>query len=454
MNRLVSSPRKIAFDVLLAVEDEDAYANLLLPSKLNSAQLSSSDAAFATELAYGTLRMQGFYDAVISNAAQRDIENIDTPLLVILRLGTHQLLNMRVPPHAAVNESVKLAQKLVSQSSSGFINAVLRRIERHDLKDWQDFLTRDVSDHSEKLSILYSHPTWIIRAFKSALEADNRHDELEDLLGSNNVNPLVTFIKMPGEDEQYPDVARSTSYSPYGFTIPGGGDPRFFPGVAEGVVRVQDEGSQLAGLLLSQISGGENSRWLDMCAGPGGKAALLAATARDQHSTLTANEIVPARVGLVEDALDPYSNVSITNEDGRVFSSEHPNSFQRVLLDAPCTGLGALRRRPEARWRKQPADVPELTKLQEELLVSSVETCEPGGVVAYVTCSPHIAETRGVLNNVIRKRSDVIELDAREYLEKISLQPLNLTGTHLSAQLWPHAHGTDAMFISLLRKSL
>jgi 16S rRNA (cytosine967-C5)-methyltransferase len=454
MNRLVSSPRKIAFDVLLAVEDEDAYANLLLPSKLNSAQLSSSDAAFATELAYGTLRMQGFYDAVISNAAQRDIENIDTPLLVILRLGTHQLLNMRVPPHAAVNESVKLAQKFVSQSSSGFINAVLRRIERHDLKDWQDFLTRDVSDHSEKLSILYSHPTWIIRAFKSALEADNRHDELEDLLGSNNVNPLVTFIKMPGEDEQYPDGARSTSYSPYGFTIPGGGDPRFIQGVSNGVVRVQDEGSQLAGLLLSQISGGENSRWLDMCAGPGGKAALLAATARDQNSTLTANEIVPARVGLVEDALGPYRNVSITNDDGRIFSSEHPNSFPRVLLDAPCTGLGALRRRPEARWRKQPADVPELTKLQEELLVSSVETCEPGGVVAYVTCSPHIAETRGVLNNVIRKRSDVIELDAREYLEKISLEPLNITGSHLSAQLWPHAHGTDAMFISLLRKSL
>jgi 16S rRNA (cytosine967-C5)-methyltransferase len=454
MNRLVSSPRKIAFDVLLAVEDDDAYANLLLPSKLNSAQLSSSDAAFATELAYNTLRMQGFYDAVISNAAQRDIENIDTPLLVILRLGTHQLLNMRVPPHAAVNESVKLAQKFVSQSSSGFINAVLRRIERHDLKDWQDFLTRDVSDHSEKLSILYSHPTWIIRAFKSALEADNRHDELEDLLGSNNVNPLVTFIRMPGEDEQYPDGARSTSYSPYGFTIPGGGDPRFIPGVAEGVVRVQDEGSQLAGLLLSQISGGENSRWLDMCAGPGGKAALLAATSRDQHSTLTANEIVPARVGLVEDALGPYRNVSITNDDGRIFSSEHPNSFQRVLLDAPCTGLGALRRRPEARWRKQPADVPELTKLQEELLVSSVESCEPGGVVAYVTCSPHIAETRGVLNNVIRKRSDVIELDAREYLEKISLEPLNITGSHLSAQLWPHAHGTDAMFISLLRKSL
>lgn len=454
MNRIVSSPRKIAFDVLLAVEDDDAYANLLLPSKLNSAELSSSDSAFATELAYGTLRMQGFYDAVISNAAQRDIDSIDTPLLVILRLGTHQLLNMRVPPHAAVNESVKLAQKLVSQSSSGFINAVLRRIERHDLNDWQDFLTRDVSDHTERLSILYSHPTWIIRAFRSALEADNRDGELEELLASNNVNPLVTYVAMPGEDERYPDGAKRTLFSPFGFTIPGGGDPRFIPGVSDGVVRVQDEGSQLAGLLLSQIPGGENSKWLDICAGPGGKAALLAATARDEHSSVTANEIVPARVGLVEDALGPYSNVSITNEDGRVFSSTHPNSFQRVLLDAPCTGLGALRRRPEARWRKQPADVPELTKLQEELLVSSVESCEPGGVVAYVTCSPHIAETRGVLNNVIRKRSDVTELDAREYLGNFSVTPLNLTGSHLSAQLWPHAHGTDAMFISLLRKSL
>ena len=361
---------------------------------------------------------------------------------------------MRVTPHAAVNENVKLAQKFVTQSSSGFINAVLRRIERHDLKDWQEFLTRNATDEIEKLSILYSHPTWIIRAFRTALEADDRHSELEELLASNNVNPLVTFIRMPGENDIFPDGAKRTLFSPYGFTVPGGGDPRFIPGVSEGEVRVQDEGSQLAGLLLSQIPGGDKSAWLDLCAGPGGKAALLAATARDQESTVTANEIVPARVGLVEDALGPYRNVSITNEDGRVFSSEHSDSFKRVLLDAPCTGLGALRRRPEARWRKQPSDVPQLTKLQEELLVSSVETCEPGGVVAYVTCSPHIAETRGVLNNVIRKRTDVTELDAREYLDKFSVTPLNLTGTHPSVQLWPHAHGTDAMFISLLRKSL
>jgi 16S rRNA (cytosine967-C5)-methyltransferase len=154
-----ASPRRIAFDVLLAVEVDDAYANLLLPARLNSFDLSASDAAFATELTYGTLRMQGFYDSVISNAAQRDIRSIDTPLLVILRLGTHQLLNMRVPSHAAVNESVTLAQKNVSQSSTGFINAVLRRIERHDLKDWQEFLTRDLSDEIERLSILYSHPS-------------------------------------------------------------------------------------------------------------------------------------------------------------------------------------------------------------------------------------------------------------------------------------------------------
>ncbi len=454
MNPKHASPRRIAFDVLLAVEVDDAYANLLLPARLNSFDLSASDAAFATELTYGTLRMQGFYDSVISNAAQRDIRSIDTPLLVILRLGTHQLLNMRVPSHAAVNESVTLAQKNVSQSSTGFINAVLRRIERHDLKDWQEFLTRDLSDEIERLSILYSHPSWIIRAFRSSLEADNRHGELEQLLASNNENPHVTFISMPGEQSPYPAGSKQTQYSPYGFTIAGGGDPRSIPGVSEGTIRIQDEGSQLAGLLLSEIPGAENSAWLDVCAGPGGKAALLAATSRVQHSTLTANEIVPARVGLVEDALAPFSNVIITNEDGRSFNSEHPDFFERILLDAPCTGLGALRRRPEARWRKQPSDVPELTKLQEELLFSSVDACKPGGVIAYVTCSPHLAETRGVLNNVIRKRIDVSEIDTKGYLENISVAPLMLTGSQLSAQFWPHSHGTDAMFISLLRKSL
>lgn len=439
----------------MAVDEDDAYANLALPAKIKEFGLSSNDAGLATELTYGTIRMQGFYDRVIANAAARDIESVDLVVLNILRMGVHQLLNMRVAQHAAVDESVNLAEHMASLGAVGFVNAVLRRTSRHDLADWQEFITKDISINEERLAALYSHPVWIVRSLKLSLEAEGRGEELEALLASNNANPRVTLVELPGFVDTNDDVeGEPTKYSPLGMSLNTGGDPTRFSRVREGVVRVQDEGSQLAALVLSRhhdIVQGE--RWLDMCAGPGGKAALLAAEAAIGGADLIANEVLPGRAELVKNALAILPDVRVVTGDGVQIGQEQPKSFDRILLDAPCTGLGALRRRPEARWRKSPKDVGDLTGLQSQLLTSALQALKPGGVLAYVTCSPHLAETRGVVEGALRKNSQITELDARAALSEVAMKPMDIAGDSLSVQLWPHRHGTDGMFISLLTKS-
>lgn len=454
-SRPVTPARLVAFDVLIAVDEDDAYANLALPSKIKELGLSSNDAGLATELTYGTLRMQGFYDKVIANAAARDIETIDLVVLNILRMGVHQLLNMRVATHAAVDESVNLAEHMASLGAVGFVNAVLRRISRHDLQDWQNFVTRDITNVEEKLAILYSHPVWIVRSLKQSLEAEGRGEELEALLAADNINPRVTLVELPGFVDTNDEVeGEPTQFSPVGMSLVTGGDPTRFARVREGVVRVQDEGSQLAALTLSRGRDAHaREKWLDMCAGPGGKAALLAAEAELTGASFIANEVIPARADLVRQALAVLPGAEVMTGDGREIGDTMPNTFDRILLDAPCTGLGALRRRPEARWRKSPKDVGDLTGLQAELMRSALLALKPGGILAYVTCSPHLAETRGIVEGALRKYPKVSELDARQAITGVSLSSLDLAGETKSVQLWPHRHGTDAMFIALLTKS-
>jgi 16S rRNA (cytosine967-C5)-methyltransferase len=219
---------------------------------------------------------------------------------------------------------------------------------------------------------------------------------------------------------------------------------------------VQDEGSQLAALALSRarpIVPGE--RWLDLCAGPGGKAALLAAEALAGGATLVANEVVPARAGLVSNALSVFADPpQVLVQDGTRIGSTLPAQFDRILLDAPCTGLGALRRRPEARWRKRPADVAELTALQSDLLASALGALKPGGILAYVTCSPHLGETRSIVAAALEKAGESVRrMDTVAVLASVTLAPLDLGESTGHVQLWPQRHGTDAMFICLLQTS-
>lgn len=453
----VSPARLVAYDVLAAVRDDEAYANLLLPARIRRAGLSRTDAAFATELTYGTLRRQGTYDHVIELAAGRATSAIDPAVLDVLRLGAHQLLATRVPTHAAVNEQVALARR-VEPKAAGFVNAVLRTISRTSPDGWRDLVAEGARNEDERLARLESHPEWIVRALRAALEREGRGDELGELLAADNAAPRVNLAVLPGLGTDPDDIPgfEPDRYSPIG----GVADDAV--GAAEasgGRVRVQDEGSQLAALALTRawpVRAGE--RWLDLCAGPGGKTAVLAAEAAAAGAVLAANELAPARAELVRRAIAGVPTpVDVRVGDGRELDAAAlgaPEGFDRILLDAPCTGLGALRRRPEARWRKQPSDVAELTRLQGELFDAAVRALAPGGILAYVTCSPHTAETHGTLHAALRRWGGGIrKLDTRAAVQALSRHPLDLAGESETVQLWPHRHGTDAMFVALVQRN-
>ena len=451
----VQPARRIAYEVIAAVRESEAYANLLLPTRIRRAGLGGRDAGLATELTYGTLRGLGYYDAVIAIAARRPTSKIDPGILDVLRLGTHQLLAMRIARHAAVDESVTLAKE-VARSASGFVNGVLRTIGRSAPEAWQARVLDGVDGADARLAIEHSHPEWVVAALRRALAAEGRQAELAELLTADNAAPRVGVVALPGlavpgELGGVPD-----RYSPVGAASESG-DPAGTAAVAEGRARVQDEGSQLAALALSRarpIAAGE--RWLDLCAGPGGKAALLAAEAAAGGARFTANEISPARAELVRQALAALPvPPAVTEEDGRAIGTREPAAFDRILLDAPCTGLGALRRRPEARWRKRPSDVPELAAVQRSLLSSALDALKPGGLLAYVTCSPHLDETASVVDAVLAAREDARRLDTAAALAGVTVHRLELGDRpDGSVQLWPHRHGTDAMYISLIERAL
>lgn len=446
--RPLDSARRAAFDVLRAVSDRDAYANLVLPALLRERGITGRDAAFATELAYGSSRTRGLLDAIIADAAGRPIERIDPVLLDLLRLGAYQLLFTRVETHAAVSTTVEQAAIEFDSARAGFVNAVLRTISSRDADQWVTKLAPDPAvDPVGHAAFVHAHPRWIAQAFTDALGADA--GELNALLESDNARPAVHLAARPGSmnaAELAAEVGGSIGrYSPYAVYMPGGDPGRLKP-VRDGQALVQDEGSQLVAraLVLAELDGPDSGRWLDLCAGPGGKTALLAALGASSGARVTAVEPAPRRADLVEQNTRGL-DVEVLRVDGRDPVLEP--GFDRVLLDAPCTGLGALRRRPEARWRRGPGDVPQLVKLQRELLASAIELVRPGGVVLYATCSPHLAETVGVAADAVRRRP-VAAVDARPLFE-----PVDRLGDGPYVQLWPHRHGTDAMFAAAFRKA-
>jgi 16S rRNA (cytosine967-C5)-methyltransferase len=456
--RRTDPARQAAYDVLRAVEAEDAYANLVLPKVLRQRRVSGRDAAFATELAYGALRGRGLYDAVLADCVDRPLSQIDAPLLDVLRLGAHQLLDMRVPSHAAVSESVGLARSAAGAGAGGFVNAVLRKVAEHDLPTWVARVAPPAdTDRVGHLAVSRSHPAWVVRAMREALGAHGRDPgELEALLDADNARPAVALAALPGlatVAELVDAGAQPGRWSPVAAVLPSG-DPGALDAVRGGRARVQDEGSQLAALtLLAADVEGPDERWADLCAGPGGKAALLAAAAAGRGASLVAVEAAEHRARLVSQALEGSpGRWEVRTGDGREVGIDEPGRYDRVLVDVPCTGLGALRRRPEARWRRQPSDLAALAPLQRALLASALDAVRAGGVVAYVTCSPHPAETLAVVDDVLRRRDDVTREDTPALLRAAAGRDVPDAGTGPTVQLWPHLHGTDAMFVAVLRK--
>lgn len=429
--------RTAAYAVIRAVHSEDAYTNLALPAVLARYGLSGRDAAFVTELAAGTIRRRGTYDAILAACLDRPLTRVDPPVLDALRLGAHQLLSMRVPAHAAVGTTVDLVRAEVHRGAAGFANAVLRKVAAVDLDAWIARVAPDPeADPLGHAEVRYAHPRWVVEQLAAALAADGRSDDLDALLAADNEPAKVTLVARPGLcelDELTRAGAVPTGRSPYAAVLPAG-DPGAIAAVREGRAGVQDEGSQLAALALADAPlDGPDDRWLDMCAGPGGKAALLGALAAGRGAHLVANELQEHRATLVRRAVRRLEG-SVTVQTGDATAPAWGSgTFDRVLLDAPCTGLGALRRRAEARWRRTPEDLATLVDLQRRLLGVAAASVRPGGVVGYVTCSPVLAETREIVDAALAAQPDL----SLEHVE----------------QLWPHVDGTDAMFVALLRRS-
>lgn len=434
--------RRAAYDTVRTVHAADGYANLVLSDILGERRLDTRDAAFATELAHGTLRREGTYDRVLALASGRSLDTLQPAVVDVLRLGTHQLLGMRVPTHAAVTATVDLAASAIGERVAGLVNAILRKVAQRDLDGWLDDLVGDGTGLAAVATRLH-HPLWVAQAFSDVLG-----DETPEVLEADNVPPRTTLVVRPSlyrREQLVADGAVATPYSPFGAVWTG--NPSDLPAVRDGRVGVQDEGSQLVALALARADAVAGP-WLDLCAGPGGKAALLAGLAAEAGETLVASERQPHRARLVAAALRAYpEGTGVIAADG-TRPAWRPGTFGRVLADVPCTGLGALRRRPEARWRRQPSDLADLVPLQEALLRTAVDALAPGGVVAYVTCSPHQSETEEVVAAVLAD-TDLEVVDVPSLLPEVSDAA---RGPYL--QLWPHRHGTDAMFCAVLRQKV
>jgi len=438
MPEIVDDARQAALTALNQVR-EGGYANLVVKQVAHTWGLTPIDAAFVTELVFGVCRHMGTLDLVIQEASGRSLKTLQPGVVDVLRLGTEQLLKMRVPTHAAVSSSVSLASARIGRRVSGVVNAILRQVADKDWDQWVGELTRAMNPR-EAVGVRTCHPEWIVDSYARCLPAE----EVEQALEANNVAPQPTLVVRPGlmsREELLESGGEPTPFSEWGVIRPG--DPSQVPAVRDGRAGVQDEGSQLvAGVLAAADAPG--GPWLDMCAGPGGKAALLTGLALRDEEVVVAAEVHPHRADLVVEALRGYGRAPVMVADGR--KPAWGRSFSRVLVDAPCTGLGALRRRPEARWRRRESDIDGLARLQRDLLRSGCESLVLGGVVAYVTCSPDLRET----SEIVDAMSGVEILDAPELLPALGWAEASSDPRFI--QLWPHRDGTDAMFCALLRR--
>ena len=435
------APRLLAFDLLTEVNRNEGYSNLLLPQALNASKLEDRDRALVTELLYGTIRMQGKHDWVLSQISDRTWSEVDPGIVDICRLGVHQIHEMRIPDHAAVAATVEVARKRIGESKASFVNALLRSVTRKPIEDWFSPLY-SITDPVEQLSIRYSHPEWIVSAYYDLLKS---WPDVELALKINNEAALPTLVSWPDLSSQQDLIdigGEPTEFSSFGAHWKG--NPGALDLIKVRKIGVQDEGSQLVAEVFAKAAGG--ARWLDLCAGPGGKAALLSSIARGKGIEFVANEISEARADLVRQVVQ---GAKVLVSDGRTIASSG-EKFDAILIDAPCTGLGALRRRPEVRWRRTLQDLRELTQLQRELIDSAIHALNPSGVLGYATCSPHLAETSIQVADIKKKHAELTQVSVEEYLPE-NLSEATRDG---AMSLWTHKHGTDAMYLALFRKDI
>lgn len=447
------SAREIALDVLVRVEQQGAYSNLLLNSTLQKSGLSREDTGLVTELVYGTISRMNTLDYVLSDFVSKGIAKLQPWVRNLLRLSLYQIMYLdRIPSHAAVNEAVNIAKKRGHQGISGMVNGVLRSVLRAgDLP----VLRKDLSQE-ERISIQYSHPLWMVRRWITEYGVDTA----ESICAANNEAPAVsvrvntTMISREALLNQMLDQglqAAASEVSPFGIVVKGGGNLALTSWYRDGYLSVQDESSMLVAEAVAPSPG---MRVLDCCAAPGGKTAHMGELMKDE-GYIYANDLHSHKAKLISDqALRLGLECVVTGSADALHleqSLQH-GSFDRILLDAPCSGLGVIRRKPDLKWRKQPEDIESVASLQLELLQSVSKLLKPGGVLVYSTCTTEQAENGDVVAAFLKQNPD--------YTSVTFTSPLweRLQGTALNRgegiQLLPHHYGSDGFYIARLQKVL
>jgi 16S rRNA (cytosine967-C5)-methyltransferase len=443
-----SNPRQAAYSVLLRIQKEGCYADQLMDRELTKGNLSGPDRGLFAELVFGVLRRQGTLDHILSGLLTQPLVRQEPQVLIFLRLGLYQLLYLdRIPESAAVNESVNLAKEILPRAS-GLVNAVLRNYLRHKGSvTYPD----PVAAPAASIAARHSHPAWLVKLWFSQIgeaetellaEASSRQPPL-----TLRTNTLATTREELLEKFATNGIsAAPCRFSPFGLTVEGRHHIPGLPGFREGLFAVQDEASQLAGILLDPQPG---ERVLDTCAAPGGKATHLAQL-MDNRGELLAMDVSGSKLPLIQEAAQRLGITIIrTRMADLLQSGAFPaDAFDRVLLDAPCSGLGVIRRNPEAKWRLTPEDITRLAATQKVMLKNAIRMLRPGGVLLYSTCSTTLEENEAVVGDFLSRHPHCV-------LENLNQQFPDLRELFTEEGMfraWPHRHGMDGFFSARIRK--
>lgn len=446
--------RRLALEILTQVEEQQAYASLLLDAKLKQARLSQQERALTTELTYGILRWQGRLDYLLAAVTDRPWDRVDPALRRLLRLGAYQILFLtRIPAYAAVNETVALTQEVMRSQlkpvAKAFVNAILRRLlERHGTIRFPD----PSSDPVGALATRWSHPPWLVARWLTRLGAE----ETEALLRANNDTPALSVVvnrlkRQPEEiQERLATIAGSVTagrFVPGAIHLKDGAEALRDPAFADGWYFPMDEAAALPVLLLDPQPG---DVVLDACAGGGGKTALLLGQLGGRGRVIALDPSARAHRRLREArARLGLDRVSPVQADARQAAQLFTRPVDRILVDAPCSGLGTLRRHPERKWQQQEAGLAALARLQLELLHGVAPVLKPGGFLVYSTCSIEPEETDAVVETFLR---DFPEFTVAAVPGGLPATIADLIDSKGALRAWPHRHGLDGFYAIRLRK--
>ena len=447
-NEHSSNPRHAACQTLLRISKQGGFADRLIDTELVSGALVGPDRSLFAELVFGVLRRQGTLDHILVQLLEKPLKELDPQALVILRIGLYQLTCLdRIPESAAVNESVNLA-KIITPRTSGLVNAVLRSyLRKRDSITFPD----PVTDPVAAIAARHSQPAWLAEHWLAQLGLE----EAGRLAEASSQQPPLTLrvntlrsgrTELLGEFEKQGIEASACRFSPDGITVAGRQAVVTLPGYEAGLFAVQDESSQLAGLLLGAQPG---ERIWDACAAPGGKSCHLAQQ-MDDRGELIATDISRSKLSIVQENARRLGISCLTTATADLHQTDSlPHGlFDRILLDAPCSGLGVIRRNPEAKWRLTFGDVTRLAAVQKILLKNASALLKPGGVLLYSTCSTSTEENEEVVEDFLSHHPDFV----LENLNDLFPAWKELFEFYGMFRAWPHRHGMDGFFAARIRR--